>query len=394
MTGAPSLLSTATKACIRNVNKLEDIGDLEYWKIRHILKQIKSPEQLHTLEVNCPHIAGEDAELWQAFIARDFPSSKTKNYVPKNPVKWYQVYMKYKKEHKIEIERDREILRNTMAGLKKHKESHLSKVVDIGALPKIPRDPRMRANDGGVPLKGKGFAKAAPSSLMWGSGSRTKMTDGASVLTKARREAKEITQRTKLSVPTNMLSGRLGQVKKAPEGMRNAYRTAAQPALKILAKHRTTGGAISGGIRGPSLEEREKRLRAAMAGAKTENPGVKQTYVGSSDDDAFNDDDDDTEDLFGDTDSRSFRPSPPPRKIARPVAPSTHKLSSSAASSKPSDMISAMISNKSATQSPASSARPSPSPADSRSSTPRPTKMMAPRKREVDIFSRKKPRLR
>jgi len=303
--------------------------------------------------------------------------------------------MKYKKEHKIEIERDREILRNTMAGLKKDKESHLSKVVDIAALPKIPRDPRMRANNGGVPLKGKGFAKAAPSSLMWGSGSRTKMTDGASVLTKARREAKEITQRSKLSVPTNMLSGRLGQVKKAPEGMRNAYRTAAQPALKILAKHRTTGGAISGGIRGPSLEDREKRLRAAMAGAKSENPGVKQTYVGSSDDEAFNDDDDETEDLFGDTDSRAARSSrlSPPRKMATPVAPSTRKVSSATASSKPSDMISAMISNKSNAQSPVSSARPSPSPADSRSSTPRP-KMMAPRKREVDIFSRKKPRLR
>jgi elongin-A len=302
------------------------------------------------------------------------------------------VYLKYKKEHKIEIERDREILRNTMAGLKKDKESHISKVVDIAALPKIPRDPRMRANNGGVPLKGKGFAKAAPSSLMWGSGSRTKMTDGASVLTKARREAKEITQRSKLSVPTNMLSGRLGQVKKAPEGMRNAYRTAAQPALKILAKHRTTGGSISGGIRGPSLEDREKRLRAAMAGAKSENPGVKQTYVGSSDDEAFDDDDDDEpEDLFGDTDSRaarSSRPSPP-RKMATPVAPSSRKVSSS----KPSDMISAMVSNKSNTQSPASSARPSPSSADSRSSTPRP-KMMAPRKREVDIFSRKKPRLR
>ncbi|KAM3066271.1 hypothetical protein ACMFMG_003218 [Clarireedia jacksonii] len=304
--------------------------------------------------------------------------------------------MKYKKEHKIEIERDREILRNTMAGLKKDKESHLSKVVDHNALPKIPRDPRMRANNGGVPLKGKGFAKAAPSSLMWGSGSRTKMTDGASVLTKARREAKEITQRSKLSVPTNMLSGRLGQVKKAPEGMRNAYRTAAQPALKILAKHRTTGGEISGGIRSPSLEDREKRLRAAMAGAKRENSGVKETYVGSSDDEAFNDDDE-PDDLFGDTDSvaaRSSRQSPP-RKMITPVAPSSRKVSSSFSSpaTKPSDMISAMISNKSNTQSPASSVRPSPSPADSRSSAPRP-KMMAPRKREVDIFSRKKPRLR
>lgn len=179
---------------------LVDVGDFEYWKLRSILQRVDSAEQLHQIEVNSPQIQGEDAELWKALIARDIPNWREKNYVPKNPRKWYEVYCKYKKEHRKEIERDEEILRNTMLGIKKEKETHVSKVVDLRTLPKVPRDPRMLANNGGVPLgKSRGFGKETPSTLTWNAGSKTKMTDGKSVLTRARREAKEISQRSKLT---------------------------------------------------------------------------------------------------------------------------------------------------------------------------------------------------
>jgi elongin-A len=113
----------------------------------------------------------EDAELWRAFIARDIPNWQTKNYAPKNPLKWYEVYCKYKKEQQKEIERDQEILRNSMMGLKKERETHVSKVVDLRTLPKIPKDPRMLANNGGVPIgKSRGFKKEGASSLMWTAG--------------------------------------------------------------------------------------------------------------------------------------------------------------------------------------------------------------------------------
>ena len=75
-----------------------------------------------------------------------------------------------------------------MMGLKKERETHVSKVVDLRALPKVPKDPRMLANNGGVPIgKARGFKKEGVSSLMWTAGSKTKLTDGKSVLTRARR---------------------------------------------------------------------------------------------------------------------------------------------------------------------------------------------------------------
>ncbi|RAL61645.1 hypothetical protein DID88_002714 [Monilinia fructigena] len=62
--------------CIRAARDLTDIGDLEYVQARDILKAVKKPEQLHQIETNSPQIKGEDAELWQAFIAESFPLGK------------------------------------------------------------------------------------------------------------------------------------------------------------------------------------------------------------------------------------------------------------------------------------------------------------------------------
>lgn len=363
---------------------------------RDILKAIKRPEQLRQIEIKSPQIKGEDAELWQAFIAREFPTWRRKNYVPKNPTKWYEVYLKYKTEWEKEIIRDRENLKNSMNALKQHKQDHHSKFVDVRALPKIPRDHGMRPNNGGVPLgRGRGFQKSTPTSLTWSGGSRTKMTDGASVLTRARREAKEMTQRSKLVTPTSMLS--VGQVKKAPAGMAQEYKIASQPALKVLTRHKIPGR-LSGGTSGPSLEEREQRLRAAMASKKRDPSAPEVTYVGSSDDDTSRCDSGD--DLFDEQADHNPVPKPtgpaPPRKIIRPVAPSSRTPYSppNQAGTKPSNAISARVQAPKSSFSPASS-RASSAPT-SRSATPKP--MMPARRRpaEVDIFNRgrvtKKPR--
>ncbi|EKD20651.1 uncharacterized protein L3040_006375 [Drepanopeziza brunnea f. sp. 'multigermtubi'] len=358
---APSLVDLCTKACVKNVRSLIDVGSFEYWQIRTVLQRVESPEQLHQIEQNSPQLLGEDAELWQAFIAKHIPNWQTKNYRPKNPTKWYEVYCKYKKEQKEEIARDEAILRTSMMGLQKARETNVSKIVDLKMLPKMPRDPRMMANNGGVPLKGKSlFRKEAPSSLNWTSGSKTKMTNGKSVLTRARREAKEISQMGKLAKPTHRLA--LGHVQKAPAGMVKEYRTAAQPAIKILSKKSGASGlSISGGVTGPSLEERERKLRAAMGSGS--GAGTNATMVGSSDEEDFIVDDDD-DDLFDET----------PKTQARPAS------SSRVSSSRPSD-----LSSKARPAGPASSP-----PARSRGATsPQPKPMMAPRRKaEVDIFNR------
>ncbi|KAJ8071721.1 hypothetical protein OCU04_002037 [Sclerotinia nivalis] len=402
--GASSLLKIAKAACIKAAPGLTDIGDVHYELIRPILKTaVINPEQLHIIELNSPQIKGEDAELWKAFIARDIPNWRTKNYVPRDPTKWYEVYQKYKTEHEVEIARDRENLKNSMNALQQRKQDHVSKFVDIRALPKIPRDYGMRPNNGGVPLtKGRGLQGAAPSSLSWGSGSRTKMKDGTSVLTRARREAKEMSQRSKLNTPTSMLSGRLGQVKRAPAGMAQGYKIANQPALKVLARHRSSGRS-SGSVSGPSLEDREQGLRDAMTGKKRDHNAHKETLVGSPPPRSPNSPNyqnfgDDADDLFDDEEEPKPAPKasrPPPRKVIKPVAPSA-RLSSSPPPyngvSKPSDVISSMAQKSNSSFSPASS-RITSAPS-SRSATPKP--MMPARKRptNVDIFNRgpKKPR--
>jgi elongin-A len=367
---APRLLDLAKKACVKNVKSasslpsihlyplltplgLNDVGSLEYFQISDVLKRITSPEQLHEIEIRSPQIRGEDAELWQAFIARDIPKWEGKNYRPKNPMKWYEVYCRYKKEQAEEIKRDEEILRNTMMGLQKVRQESTSKIVDLRLLPKVPRDPRMIANNGGVPLKGRGFKKDAPSSLLFTSGSRTKLTNGQSVLTRARREAKEISQMGKLSRPTHQLSGPMGQVRKAPTAMVNQYKTAAQPAVKILSRRKhNIDPTFKGGISGPSLEEREARLRAAMSGtSKPSASSSRPKYVDSEDEDEGNVSvSSEKDDLFDDQPPKSSH-HPSSSSPARPAASSTMM-------------------------------KPRPRPANSTASP------MMPRKREVDVFNR------
>ncbi|TAQ89635.1 hypothetical protein B7494_g2048 [Chlorociboria aeruginascens] len=406
---APFLVDSCIKACIKNIRSLVDVGDFEYWKIRTVLQRIDSPEQLRQVELNSPQIQGEDAELWQAFISRDIPNWRSKNYAPKNPLKWYQVYQKYKKEQRQEIARDEEILRNTMLGIKKAQEANVSKVVDLRSLPKVPKDPRMLANNGGVPIGGRknGFVKPGATSLVWNAGSKTKMSDGQSVLTRARREAREISQRGRLAKPSHELKGRAGQVQKAPAGMVNEYRKAAEPQLRILSRKKMS---FTGGISAPSLEEREKRLMAlTMAGSKRDAAGgVNETFVGSSDDDM--EDEDEIDDLFDDS-------SKPQAQTSRPTTSSrpTHASSSSPvtlleSATKPSDLISSLVSKpKPQPRSTSPSSPPAPSKniaplakaASPSSRTASPAlgarRPMMPRKRvEVDVFNRgsKKPRVR
>lgn len=285
------------------------MGDLQYFKIRPVLVRLESPAQLHEIETNSPQISGEDAELWRTFIARDFPNWEQKNYVPKNPLKWYRVYLKYKKEQQIEIAKDEEILRASMGQLKKAKETNVSKVVDLRLLPKVPRDPWMMANNGGVPLgKRTGlFKKEGPSSLVWSGGSKTKLTNGQSVLTRARREAKEISQRSKLAKPTHELRAQAGQVRKAPAGMVNEYRKASETPIRILSRKKKSMASSSGSMYGTGLEERERRLATIQAGSSQKTTTTLETVIGSSDDD---DEELDADDAFSSMPRQTSRPAP------------------------------------------------------------------------------------
>lgn len=332
----------------------------------------------------------------------------------------------------------------SMAGIKNKRMANVSQVLDLRSLPKLPRDPKMQY-DAGVKIGRKGFKKDAPSSLVWSGGSKTKLTDGKSVLTKARREAKEMSQRNKLAKPTHQLGGRLGQITKAPAGMVSEYRRSGEPPLKIMSQKQHFASANEGQLRasGPSLEEREKRLRSlnsprkpvnfnsdlqererlrALTSAKIYTPPAGATILSSGSD---LDTEDSFDDLF-DESPRSAKPSTSSRQHSTPSStyPRLDQSSSSSrkppskerdrqyirpssppfrSSTKPSEVISSMI--RKPRPDPSSSSPPSTTPRRSapagvrRSPSPAPGEKKPPmiqrRKRPVDIFNRtvKRPRL-
>lgn len=201
------------------------------------------------------------------------------------------------------------------------------------------------------------------------------MKDGKSVLTRARREAKEISARGKLATPLVGGTGKK-QIVKPPQGMVNEYRKAADPGLRIFSRRKKVGtfdqdGGAGVGVGGPGLEERERRLRAAMGGGiGTEN------LVGSSDEESMNEGDNEGDDLF-DEPSRPARPGPAAASSSRPL-PKDVARSRPPLSSPP---------NKASGS--------SPPPRSNRSSPAPGAKPMMPRKRPpVDVFNRgaKKPR--
>lgn len=68
------------------------MGDIEYRVVAPVLKKITSPLQLRNLEARSPQLAGDDAELWKKFIARDFGTDSVDKWVPKNPKNWSRIY--------------------------------------------------------------------------------------------------------------------------------------------------------------------------------------------------------------------------------------------------------------------------------------------------------------
>lgn len=243
-----------------------------------------------------------------------------KNYAPKNPLKWYEVYKRYKREQAEEIKRDEEILRETMMGIKKARDNSISKIVDLGSLPKLPRDPRMTLNNGGAPISRSALKKETSSTWSFAGGSRTKMNNGKSILTRARREAKEIAQMGKLSRPTHQLS--VGRVTKAPAAMIKEYRTASKPELKVLSRRSATKPPQTGDT---MLEDREERLRALTSNTKSND--VKPNFVDA-------DDESEGDELFNGSPANSPKQS---------SMQSTLHMTKTKPSKKPSDIITVML---------------------------------------------------
>lgn len=196
-----------------------DVSTLPYEKCREILKHVKTAQQLAVIEEYSPQIVGEDSELWEAFIKRDFPvPMKRKNYEPENPRSWRKVYERYSKE---EAEAEAHALAQlgaTFAGLNKLKQQNRTNIADPRLLPKIGRM-------GTATRRRRGFGTGT-ANLTFGGGARTK-----NVVLKAKKEAMEVAARKKLSTPALKPRTNMVKVERAPEFLRNEYRIKRQPAF-------------------------------------------------------------------------------------------------------------------------------------------------------------------
>lgn len=245
---------------------------MAYNIVRPVLARVENPKQLQLIETRSPHIIGDTVELWQAIIKRDVaPVWRPKLNTPSDPSEWYEAYLEVMAKQRAAVALDEERLRGVMMGVKKEQETKVTHLVDIAQV-KVPRDPKMRKNNGGASILKK---KELPSNLNFTSGSKTKLTTGTSVLLRAKREARDISNMMRLSRPTHQLQGR--SVAQAPKSMLQAGRIKQQPTVKIFTHRASSNRAPSTSTTSKDLlEDREARLRAITLGGA----GTKRTFDG------------------------------------------------------------------------------------------------------------------
>ncbi len=226
-------------------------------------------DQQRELEKASPQICGADAEIWREFIKRDIPGWENKPHEPKNPKNWYRIYYKLRVESQAEVDKDAEILKAAMQGIKTERAKHTSKVIDARAAPKLPRMGGMRVEGGRS--RTTTASGGNPSVLSFASGSRTKAVTGKSVLEKARREAREMSlfsaRKTLLATPTHKLTDKASHVRSAPQGLVDEHKKPATPAYTSATPN----------IKSPTVFAPRKTSSISSAGASAFSSSVADT---------------------------------------------------------------------------------------------------------------------
>ncbi|CAK7272790.1 hypothetical protein SEPCBS119000_005308 [Sporothrix epigloea] len=232
--GPRSLKRMALAVALRNIASITDVGEMAFADAKPILIHIENPQQLHQLELNCPQLAAEPDQMgavWSRLLTKKFPGWDTKGYLSDDDLQslpWIDIYTMVKGATDAAMAEDEARLRQTLAGFSKAKEDNATQLVNNRAL--LRRMP-------GVMVKRRvpGGSSGLSSVLSFGSGSRTKMTSGQSVLRRARREAKEISKVAQLSsrLTENQAAAR-SQIRRAPASMMNDHRVANNPTLGII----------------------------------------------------------------------------------------------------------------------------------------------------------------
>ncbi|KAK3942728.1 hypothetical protein QBC46DRAFT_379288 [Diplogelasinospora grovesii] len=215
-----SLVELCLRVAIDNVHLITDLSNLPPMATYQILRAIKSPVQLHEVELNTPGLYDETAEHWRRLVKNHFPFLETEyRWEPKYPDEWWKVYNKYKAEQTARDAAATEQLKAAFASREQEKKSKLTTIMSVaearrmpGALPRHGRGPA----DGSGWRSGSG-SRGDSSGLF--SNTRRKM----SAVDKAKQEARREALRTKNSVPMGKMPVRT-QIAKAPASMVNDAR--------------------------------------------------------------------------------------------------------------------------------------------------------------------------
>ncbi|CAO2653929.1 Nn.00g106620.m01.CDS01 [Neocucurbitaria sp. VM-36] len=126
----PSLFELARQRLIKNIDMLNDIGDIPFSFLEPVLRFIQNPDQLQELEENCTQLLGETGDIWLRFIKRDIPNWDKKPHEPRDPRNWSKVYRKLKKDMEKEKQADAEALKQQMQALQKDRAQNKTMIVD------------------------------------------------------------------------------------------------------------------------------------------------------------------------------------------------------------------------------------------------------------------------
>lgn len=222
-----SLVELAVKAAVRNISLITSVGYAPYELVRPILLKIENAEQLLQIEENCAHIAEESAELWKRLIAKDFArESEKKRYVPKNPLSWGKVYLKYRREHDEAVAAAEARLNEQFDKLKQERQKNEAQLVKPS---QIPFNLRRTTTIGGSSRFGPPGAGRAAANLSWGGGTRTNTNEAGGHMKKVKRQAAEAAKRRAIS---GQVVAARGQVMRAPKALLDAKRIALNPGAK------------------------------------------------------------------------------------------------------------------------------------------------------------------
>ncbi|KAF1945852.1 hypothetical protein EJ02DRAFT_26621 [Clathrospora elynae] len=125
-----SLFELARQRLIKNIDLLNDVGDLPFSFLEPIIRFIQNPDQLQELEENCTQLLGETGDIWQRFIRRDIHNWDKKPHAPRDPRNWSKVYRKLKKDMEKEKQADAEALKQQMQALQKDRAQNTTLIVD------------------------------------------------------------------------------------------------------------------------------------------------------------------------------------------------------------------------------------------------------------------------